>query len=149
VNTPYWLEIKESKPKESKMNEDNYDKHRITGMWWSGDGMHKGLSSNKGFLDIPFLTADQRKQMQGAVLQLKKSSNPAVQYDCFLMIPKQQPQSTEEEISFMQVEMFKQGQTLRALESSVSKMCQDIQAMCRRELDRDIKATTKGEQPNV
>ena len=110
MNTPYWLEIKESKPKESKMNEDNYDRHRITGMWWSGEGM---------------------------------------QYDCFLMIPKQQPQSTEEEISFMQIEMFKQGQTLRALESSVSRMCQDIQAMCRREQNRDIQETTKGEQPNV
>jgi len=131
------------------MNEDNYDRHRITGMWWSGEGMHKGLSSNSGFLDVPFLTADQRKKMQGAVLQLKKSSNPSVQYDCFLMIPKEQKTSNQSELAFIQVEMARQGQTIRALESSVSKMCQDIQAMCRRELDRDIQATTKGEQPNV
>jgi hypothetical protein len=44
--------------KESKVNEDNYDRHRISGMWWSGEGMHKGISSNSGFLDFPFLTDD-------------------------------------------------------------------------------------------
>jgi hypothetical protein len=145
MSTPYWLKIKESKPiKESKVNEDNYDRHRISGMWWSGEGMHKGISSNSGFLDFPFLTDEQRRKLHGAVLQLKKSTNPNVQYDCFLLIPKKKNQTTEQKMDAMQFQLFKQREAIRALESSVAKMMQTVQAVCENETD-----DTKGEQPNV